>query len=78
LIVLWRRVVAEKPTFVDTISEATRQNRRRWTPRMAEEPVEEDKPGLSHWPPPRQSQFRTALLKPWNEGRLTGLFTRKR
>lgn len=69
--------MAEKPTFVDTIREATRQNRRRWTARMTE-PEAEAKPSLSHWPPPRQSQWRMELLKPWNEGRLTGLFTRKR
>ena len=77
LTVLWRRVVAEKPTFVDTIREATRQ-RRRWTARYEEPSEAEDKPRLSHWPPPRQSQWRLALLKPWNEGRIVGPFTRKR
>ncbi|ETR77658.1 hypothetical protein X566_08405 [Afipia sp. P52-10] len=62
--------MAEKPTLIDTIREATRQ-RRRWTVPAA--PVEtDDKPRLSHWPPPRQSQWRLDLLKPWNEGRITG------
>lgn len=69
--------MAEKPTFVDTILEATRQSRRRWTARVTE-PAAEERPGLSRWPPPRQSQWRMELLKPWNEGRMVRPFTKKR
>jgi hypothetical protein len=44
--------VADKPEFVDMISEATRQVRRRVV-RRAVEPEVKERSGLSHWPPDR-------------------------
>ncbi|MCB0909946.1 MAG: hypothetical protein KDB63_22850 [Nocardioidaceae bacterium] len=58
--------MTEKPTFVDTIREATRQNRRRTLIR-APQPSEEDRPRMSRWPPPRQKEWRLAMLKPWKD-----------
>lgn len=56
--------MVEKATFVDTIQDATRQNWRR--PKLRElKTTTEEKPRLSHWPPPRRREFRLALLKPW-------------
>ena len=44
--------MADKSEFVDMISEATRQTRRRYKPRVAEPEVKETS-RLSHWPPDR-------------------------
>jgi hypothetical protein len=58
--------VADKPEFVDMISEATRQARRRVMPRVIEPaaPLKETS-RLSHWPPQRWSQWRMDTLMPW-------------
>jgi hypothetical protein len=58
------RAVADKPEFVDMISEATRQSRRRYAPRI-EEPVVKERSRLSHWPPDRWEQWRIETLTPW-------------
>jgi hypothetical protein len=58
--------VADKPEFVDMISEATRQSRRRSTPRIVDlEPVVKETSRLSHWPPDRWTQWRMETLTPW-------------
>jgi hypothetical protein len=58
--------VADKPEFVDMISEATRQSRRRSTPRMVDlEPAVKETSRLSHWPPDRWTQWRMETLTPW-------------
>jgi hypothetical protein len=56
--------VADKSEFVDMISEATRQTRRRITPRVVEPEVKETS-HLSHWPPDRWRQWRLETLTPW-------------
>jgi hypothetical protein len=58
--------MADKPEFVDIISEATRQNRRRFTQRavLPTEVVKETS-RLSHWPPDRWTQWRLETLTPW-------------
>jgi hypothetical protein len=56
--------VADKPEFVDMISEATQQSRRRVAPRVVE-PVVEERSRLSHWPPDRYEQWRLETLTPW-------------
>ena len=57
--------MANKPEFVDMISDATRQVRRRVISRVIE-PVEEKQTSrLSHWPPDRWSQWRMEKLTPW-------------
>jgi hypothetical protein len=58
------RAVADKPEFVDMISEATRQSRRRYAPRVTEPEVKE-RSRLSHWPPDRWVQWRMETLTPW-------------
>jgi hypothetical protein len=58
------RAVADKSEFVDMISEATRQTRRRYAPRIAEPEVKETS-RLSHWPPDRWVQWRLETLTPW-------------
>jgi hypothetical protein len=58
--------VADKSEFVDMISEATRQSRRRYASRVVEpEPVVKERSRLSHWPPDRWVQWRTETLTPW-------------
>jgi hypothetical protein len=62
--------VAEKSEFVDMISEATRQSRRRYAPRAMVEPEVKEKSRLSHWPPQRWvdwriETFQSWKLKPW-------------
>ena len=49
--------MADKPEFVDMISEATQQKRRRVMPRVVE-PVVKETSRLSHWPPDRWEQWR--------------------
>jgi hypothetical protein len=56
--------MADKSEFVDMISEATRQSRRRVMPRTAA-PVVKEAPRLGHWPPERLSQWRLENLMPW-------------
>jgi hypothetical protein len=56
--------VADKPEFVDMISEATRQTRRRVMPRVVRAVVKEKSP-LSHWPPDRWQQWRLEMFTPW-------------
>ena len=58
--------MADKPEFVDMISEATRQSRRRSTPRIVDlEPVVKETSRLSHWPPDRWTKWRMETLTPW-------------
>jgi hypothetical protein len=58
--------VADKPEFVDMISEATQQLRRRSMPRIIELPTApKDISRLSHWPPDRWQQWRLETLTPW-------------
>ena len=57
--------MAEKSTFVDMIQEATRQRYRQTKLRELKPAKEEDRPRVGRWPPPRQQQWRVALLKPW-------------
>jgi hypothetical protein len=56
--------MANKPVFVDIISEATQQKRRRVMPRVIE-PAAREEPRLSHWPPGRFEQWRMENLTPW-------------
>ncbi len=56
--------MAEKAEFIDMISEATLQRRRRFSPRAAE-PVVKEASRLSHWPPTRWTQWRVETLTPW-------------
>jgi hypothetical protein len=56
--------VAEKSEFVDMISEATRQTRRRIVRQVAEPEIKETS-RLSHWPPDRWRQWRIETLTPW-------------
>jgi hypothetical protein len=56
--------MADKAEFVDMISAATQQRRRRFTPR-AVEPVVEETSRLSHWPPAGRTQWRLETLTPW-------------
>ncbi|HLJ00338.1 MAG TPA: hypothetical protein VKT76_11520 [Bradyrhizobium sp.] len=53
-----------KSEFVDMISEATRQVRRRVMPRVMT-PVDKEESKLSHWPPEHLSQWRMQNLTPW-------------
>ena len=59
------RPVADKPEFVDMISEATRQSRRRYASRVVEAAVVKERSRLSHWPPDRWEQWRLETLTPW-------------
>jgi hypothetical protein len=60
------RIVADKPEFVDMISEATHQARRRVIRRVVEpEPDVNERSRLSHWPPDRWLQWRLETLTPW-------------
>jgi hypothetical protein len=56
--------MADKAEFVDMISEATQQKRRRVMPKVvAPEPKEMSR--LSHWPPERWLRWRVETLTPW-------------
>ena len=57
--------MADKPEFVDMISEATRQSRRRFAPRVAIEPEVKERSRLGHWPPQRWVDWRAETFKPW-------------
>jgi hypothetical protein len=56
--------VADKPEFVDMISEATRQMRRR-ARAVVIEPEVKQRSRMSHWPPARMVQWRLENLTPW-------------
>jgi hypothetical protein len=58
------RAVADKPEFIDMISEATHQARRR-TVRRDIEPAVKEPSRLSKWPPDRWEQWRLETLTPW-------------
>ncbi|HLZ01513.1 MAG TPA: hypothetical protein VKR55_05095 [Bradyrhizobium sp.] len=59
--------MANKPEFVDLISDRTRQHWRhspiKKTVVADSEPVEDKR--LSHWPPERMEQWRLVNLTPW-------------
>jgi hypothetical protein len=58
--------MADKSEFVDMISEATRQNRRRFAQRVVPSTeVVKETSRLSHWPPDRWTQWRLETLTPW-------------
>jgi hypothetical protein len=57
--------VADKSEFVDMISEATRQSRRRYAPRVVTEPAVKERSRLSHWPPQRWVDWRLETFRPW-------------
>ena len=58
--------MAEKAEFVDMISEATRQSRRRTMPRVIDPmPQAKETSRLSHWPPDRMEQWRLVNLTSW-------------
>jgi len=57
--------MAEKAEFIDMISEATRQNRRRFNERVAAPAETKETSRLSHWPPDRWVQWRLETLTPW-------------
>jgi hypothetical protein len=58
--------MADKPEFVDTISQATRQRWRREETRVVEvAPVVEERSRLSHWPPKGVIEWRMETFTPW-------------
>lgn len=58
--------VTDKPEFVDMISEATQQLRRRSMPRVVELPTApKETSRLSHWPPEHWEQWRMEAMTPW-------------
>ena len=56
--------MANKPEFVDMISEATQQKRRRVKRAVIESDVREER-RLSNWPPARFARWRLENLTPW-------------
>jgi hypothetical protein len=56
--------MADKPEYVDLISEATKQHWRRQSRRVVEPEAKEEK-RLSNWPPTRFEQWRLENLTPW-------------
>ncbi|MCP3379184.1 MULTISPECIES: hypothetical protein [unclassified Bradyrhizobium] len=58
--------MANKPEYVDLISDATRQHRRRATPlRIVAKPEVEETSRLSHWPPAMFKRWKVENLMPW-------------
>ncbi|MBR0695400.1 hypothetical protein [Bradyrhizobium lablabi] len=58
--------MADKSEFVDMISDATQQKRRRAVPRIVDPlPEVKETSRLSHWPPERWTQWRIENLTPW-------------
>jgi hypothetical protein len=58
--------VADKPEYVDMISEATQQLRRRSMPRVVDLPeAPKETSRLSHWPPDHWEQWKMETLTPW-------------
>jgi hypothetical protein len=63
------RAMSNKPEYVDLISEATRQRRRRTTPlRVVREPEVEETSRLSRWPPAMFRQWKLENLMRWKTG----------
>jgi hypothetical protein len=60
-----KSVMADKSEFVDMISEATRQVRRRRVMPRAAAPVVKEASRMSHWPPEHLEQWRMENLTPW-------------
>ena len=56
--------MADKAEFVDMISEATQQKRRRVMPKVVA-PVPKEMSRLSNWPPERWVRWRVETLTPW-------------
>jgi hypothetical protein len=58
--------MTNKPEYVDLISAATRQHRRRATPlRIVAKPEVEETSKLSHWPPAMFKQWKLENLMRW-------------
>jgi hypothetical protein len=57
--------MANKPEFVDLISDRTRQNWRRPVKSVVSEPDAKEEKRLSNWPPERMEQWRIVNLTPW-------------
>jgi hypothetical protein len=57
--------MANKPEFVDLISDRTRQAYRRPAKRAAAAEPEVEEKRLSHWPPDRMEQWRLVNLTSW-------------
>jgi hypothetical protein len=57
--------MANKPEFVDLVSDRTRQNWRRPVKKAAAAAPEGEEKRLSHWPPDRMEQWRLVNLTPW-------------
>ncbi|MFT4121301.1 hypothetical protein [Bradyrhizobium sp.] len=58
--------MANKPEYVDLISDATRQRRRRATPlRIVAKPEVEETSRLSRWPPAMFKQWKLETLMRW-------------
>ena len=58
--------MTNKPEYVDLISAATRQHRRRATPlRIVAKPEVEETSKLSHWPPAMFRQWKLDNLMRW-------------
>jgi len=58
--------MANTPEYVDLISDATRQHRRRATPlRIVAKPEVEETSKLSRWPPAMFRQWKIENLMPW-------------
>ena len=57
--------MANKPEFVDLISDRTRQHWRRPTKSAAAESQEKEEKRLSNWPPERMEQWRLLNHTPW-------------
>lgn len=57
--------MADKPEFVDAISEATQQSRREPNSRITPEHALKHTSRLSHWPSERMTQWRLENLTPW-------------
>jgi len=57
--------MTNKPEFVDTIGDATRQRYRRIVKRVIIAPDVKEERRLSNWPPARFAQWRLENLTPW-------------
>jgi hypothetical protein len=58
--------MADKPEYVDMISEATAQLYRRSMPRIVDLPnAPKETSRLSHWPPEHWQKWRMETLTPW-------------
>ena len=57
--------MANKPEFVDLVSDRTRQHYRRPVKRVVAAEPEPEVKRLSNWPPDRMEQWRLVNLTPW-------------